>query len=57
MADAADSKSVGRKAVWVRLPHPAYLFFWLTAKLRIPAVLLGFQQIYSRDNLPTTASN
>ena len=29
MADAADSKSVGRKAVWVRLPPPAYfLFFW-----------------------------
>ncbi len=24
MADAADSKSVGRKAVWVRLPPPAY---------------------------------
>jgi len=23
MADAADSKSVGRKAVWVRLPPPA----------------------------------
>jgi hypothetical protein len=26
MADAADSKSVGRKAVWVRLPPPAPLF-------------------------------
>jgi hypothetical protein len=27
MADAADSKSVGRKAVWVRLPPPALKFF------------------------------
>jgi hypothetical protein len=27
MADAADSKSVGRKAVWVRLPPPAPQFF------------------------------
>jgi hypothetical protein len=26
MADAADSKSVGRKAVWVRLPPPALSF-------------------------------
>src|ERR1700730_7980083 len=26
MADAADSKSVGRKAVWVRLPPPAPSF-------------------------------
>src|ERR1700680_4566120 len=26
MADAADSKSVGRKAVWVRLPPPAPCF-------------------------------
>ena len=26
MADAADSKSVGRKAVWVRLPPPAPWF-------------------------------
>ena len=26
MADAADSKSVGRKAVWVRLPPPAPYF-------------------------------
>ena len=26
MADAADSKSVGRKAVWVRLPPPAPTF-------------------------------
>src|ERR1700688_2340393 len=26
MADAADSKSVGRKAVWVRLPPPARNF-------------------------------
>jgi ketosteroid isomerase-like protein len=26
MADAADSKSVGRKAVWVRLPPPAPFF-------------------------------
>ena len=28
MADAADSKSVGRKAVWVRLPPPAYYLSW-----------------------------
>ena len=26
MADAADSKSVGRKAVWVRLPPPAPIY-------------------------------
>jgi hypothetical protein len=26
MADATDSKSVGRKAVWVRLPPPAPTF-------------------------------
>ena len=26
MADAADSKSAGRKAVWVRLPPPAPAF-------------------------------
>src|SRR5689334_11129298 len=28
MADAADSKSVGRKAVWVRLPPPAPTPAW-----------------------------
>ena len=35
MADAADSKSVGRKAVWVRLPPPALTFsnaYFLTGK-------------------------
>jgi hypothetical protein len=37
MADAADSKSVGRKAVWVRLPPPAPLAY------PMPNVLLAFQ--------------
>ena len=34
MADAADSKSVGRKAVWVRLPPPAPIFFNFIRKSR-----------------------
>ena len=34
MADAADSKSVGRKAVWVRLPPPAPSLFQLLPGLQ-----------------------
>src|ERR1035437_1917886 len=40
MADAADSKSVGRKAVWVRLPPPAPIFSSIAPIFAVAFVLV-----------------
>jgi hypothetical protein len=45
MADAADSKSVGRKAVWVRLPPPA-LFLELCFQLVDGLLLSAVPRLY-----------
>ena len=42
MADAADSKSVARKGVWVRLPPPNILFGQYQPKLEILAIFAAF---------------
>ena len=48
MADAADSKSVGRKAVWVRLPPPAPFFSddcWNVGKLGVAPVTTACEEV------------
>src|SRR5260221_8283346 len=52
MADAADSKSVGRKAVWVRLPPPARnyaLCFPLDETHTVSACVLRVVRLAKRD--------
>jgi hypothetical protein len=42
MADAADSKSVARKGVWVRLPPPTITPFKCQPKSTISAISKAF---------------
>jgi hypothetical protein len=43
MADAADSKSVARKGVWVRLPPPAYIHAYVCISLNSNPVANAFR--------------
>ena len=56
MADAADSKSVGRKAVWVRLPPPAYFFLELSmGPAIVPCLRLANRKDHSITERPHCA--
>ena len=65
MADAADSKSAGRKAVWVRLPPPVPIFIvgatrdsggglrmGMGGELRVPGVALAESGLLGRAGSP-----
>jgi hypothetical protein len=47
MADAVDSKSIGRKVVWVRLPPPALQFKRLRKQESPGMLLMGPPSLYS----------